>query len=237
MKIGIFTDPHYNHADHIGGGRRPRLSYGKVKAAMEAFRAAGVSLCFCLGDLTDHAVGDTREDVVACFREILALIRTYPIPFYVVPGNHDYLMMTAADMEKEGIPTPPYTVTRNGWDFIVLDANYRTSMERFDTAGVVWTDANLPPEQLAYLEKALAEGDRPCVILVHELLDPYLDDNHTVRNAKAVRAILARSPRVRCVWQGHYHDGGDHRIDGIPYRAFPAMCQGEDNPYFVIDLP
>lgn len=61
MKIGLFSDPHCCSANDVGLNRRPALSYGKIKAAMEEFKKAQVDLCICLGDLTDHAQGDTKE--------------------------------------------------------------------------------------------------------------------------------------------------------------------------------
>ena len=63
MKIGLFTDCHYNKATEIGGGRRPAESYDKIKHSMEAFKEAEVDMCFCLGDMTDHVEGDTKEEI------------------------------------------------------------------------------------------------------------------------------------------------------------------------------
>ena len=103
MKIGLFADAHYCHADVLCGTRRPSLSLSKIREAMDVFREASVDTCICLGDLTDHAPKDTKEDVLACFHEALDVIRSYNIPFYLVPGNHDYLMMTADELFEAGI--------------------------------------------------------------------------------------------------------------------------------------
>ena len=237
MKIGIFTDSHYCRADCINGNRRPALSLGKIREAMEAFQAAGVDACFCLGGLTDHDAGDTRESILSCLKEEMALIRSYGIPFYLVPGNHDYLMLSAEELMAEvGGDIPPYTVTLGGYTFVVLDANYRSSMVRYDIAGVDWTDANLPPDQVAYLEAALEQAQGDCVVLVHENLDPTVERHHIIKNAEAVRGIIARSGKVKAVWQGHYHWGSEQVIDGIPYLTLAAMCEGEDNVYRFIEL-
>ena len=56
-------------------------------------------------------------------------------------------------------------------------------MERFDKAGVEWTDSNLPPSQIDFLKNELAKSDKPCVILVHENLDPSVDKMHIIKNA------------------------------------------------------
>ena len=237
MKVGLFTDSHFCRADCINGNRRPALSLGKIKEAMDAFQEAQVDVCFCLGDLTDHDTGDTRESILDCLKEEMALIHSYNIPFYLVPGNHDYLMLTAEELMAEvGGEIPPYTVEMGGYTFIVLDANYRTSMVRFDIAGVDWTDANLPPEQVAYLKAALDAASGPCVVLVHENLDPTVERHHIIKNAEEVRKIIADSGKVKAVWQGHYHWGSEQVLDGIPYLTLAAMCEGENNVYRIVEL-
>lgn len=54
MKLGLFSDPHYCTKDVTCGTRRPSLSFGKIRAAMEAFRDAGAEYVICLGDLVDE---------------------------------------------------------------------------------------------------------------------------------------------------------------------------------------
>lgn len=90
MKIGVFTDAHYCNAEVMCETRRPLLTPAKVREAMEAFCAAKVDFCICLGDLTDLAPGDTKTHAVKCLHDILELIRSYNIPFCLVPGNHDF---------------------------------------------------------------------------------------------------------------------------------------------------
>ena len=192
----------------------------------------GVDICLCLGDLTDRAPTDTKESVAACFHEALALIRSYHIPFYLVPGNHDYLMLTKKELETAGIPIPPYTVSMNGWRFIILDANYRSNGDCFDIAGVEWTDSNLPADQCDFLKEALKSTDEKCIVCIHENLDPYVESRHIVKNAEAVRSLLGSN--VKMVLQGHYHHGAEHTIDQIPYLTLRAMCEGEENTYTIL---
>ncbi len=239
MKIALFTDPHCSPTE-INGTRRPSLSEGKIKEAMEAFRTAGAEICFCLGDLTDTADEDTHESVCARISHLSGMIRSFGIPFYLVPGNHDYLEATAEDMLAHGgFAIPPYTVEAGGLRFIALDANYRSDMRRFDAAGELWTDSNLPPEQLEYLNKALAESTLPCVVLVHENLDTTIthQPEHIVLNAAEANQIIARhSEKVRIVIQGHYHPGSDAVVDGVRYLTLPAMCEGTGNAYTILEL-
>ncbi len=237
MKIGLFADAHYCHAEVLCGTRRPSLSLSKIREAMEAFRAENVDICICLGDLTDHAPEDTKESVAACFHEALDVIRSYNIPFYLVPGNHDYIMLTADELEKRGIKIPPYTISVDGYQLIFLDANYRGDGRRFDVAGVEWTDSNLPGEQRAFLKATLENVDEKFIVCIHENLDPFVEEHHVVKNAEEIRKIIQNSDKVQMVLQGHYHFGAEHTVDGIPYVTLPAMCEGADNSYRILTLP
>ena len=237
MKIGLFTDCHYNKATEIGGGRRPAESYDKVKRSMEAFKEAKVDMCFCLGDMTDHVEGDTKEEIVESLKKLTGLIYSYNIPFYLIPGNHDYLMTTGEDMReacKEKLP--PCVIKTDKYDFILLDANYRSSMVRFDIAGVVWTDANLPPEQIEFLKNALEKSDKECIIMVHENLDPTLDKSHIIKNSDEARKIIKESNKVKMVLHGHYHGGAENIIDGIPYITLPAMCERNEGYFRILEI-
>ena len=234
MKIGIFTDVHYCKAEVLCETRRPSMSLGKLKEAMDAFKSASVDFCLCLGDLTDHAEGDTKADVVSCYNEVLNLIFSYEIPFYFVPGNHDYLMLGGKEIERSGLRLPPYKFTAGDIDFILLDANYRSDGRRFDEAGVEWTDSNLPEEQCEFLREALSVGENRKIVCIHENLDPSVEARHIVKNAEQVRNII--KGRTEIVLQGHYHPGATNIIDGIPYITLPAMCEGEENSYRILDL-
>ena len=239
MKIGVFTDPHYCKADLLCKTRRPNLSLSKIRTAMDAFVEAKVDFCVCLGDLTDHNhEDDTHETVLGYFQEVMALVRSYDIPFYFTPGNHDYHMLSGEELSLGvGLPMPPYTVDAATCRCIFLDGNYRSDMQRFDVGGTKWTDSNLPPEQIDYLYRQLRSATTPCVVLIHENLDPNLEQRHIVKNAEDVRRVIANSGKVILVLQGHYHKGGDNIVDGIRYLTLPAMCEGESVPYQIIDLP
>ena len=236
MKIGLFSDPHYCQSDDVGGDRRAKLSYEKIKVAMGKFKESGVELCFCLGDLTDNAQGDTREISKANLKEITELINSFGIPFYLVPGNHDYLMLKREDLKEENIDTPPYVIETEEYNFIVLDANYRSDLEHFDTAGVVWYDSNLPPFQCEFLKKALNASEKSCIVLVHENLDPTVDRQCIIRNHEEIKSIIDQSGKVKMVIQGHHHDGSYTEINGIPYLTVKGMCQGEKIPFEILDI-
>ena len=235
MKIGIFADSHYCNCEVRCNTRRPSLSLGKIHEAMEAFYREKVDCVICMGDLTDTE--DNHEDELNRLREIKRVIFSYDVPFYLVPGNHDYSSFSGDELKNElGISLPPYSLSKEDKKWILLDANFRSSMIRYDVAGTEWTDSNLPPEQVEFLKKELETADKECVIFIHENLDNQVQINHIVKNADKIRAILENSKKVHLVLQGHYHPGAEHIINGIRYRTFPAMCEGEKNSYFILTI-
>ena len=82
----------------------------------------------------------------------------------------------------------------------------------------------------------MAKSEKECVILIHENLDPTVDSNHIVKNAKEIREIIAKSGKVKMVIQGHFHWGSKTELDGIPYLTLEAMCLGEENHYLILDI-
>ena len=235
MKLGIFADPHYCRAEVLNRTRRPALSLGKIKQAMDAFAAAQADLCICMGDMIDHC--DTKQQTAECLDEVISLIRSYGIPFCLLPGNHDYSVFSAEEFSaRTGCPIPPCVRETESHLLIFLDANYRSDFRRFDIAGVDWKDSNLPPEQLDFLRRTLEQARKPCAVLLHENLDSGVQADHIVKNARAVREILEQSGKVSLVIQGHYHMGADSLIHGIRYLTLPAMCEGEENRYLILEL-
>ena len=238
MKLGIFTDSHYCNAESMDNTRRPSLSLDKIKDAMKAFADAKVDACFCMGDLTDHAPGNTKEDVVKCFKECVEMIKSYNIPFNFIPGNHDYIIMNHDEVEEMlGQKMPPKVLEFMNFNFIMLDANYRSSGFRFDQVeDHCWNDSNLPQWQVDFFEKALNESEKDCIVFVHENLDPNIAPSHLVKNHEKIRELIKNSGKVKAVIQGHYHKGAENMVDGIPYITLSAMCEGTENSYKIIEF-
>lgn len=238
MKIGLFSDPHYCKADDLGLNRRPVFSLEKIKEAMGAFKNQGVELCFCLGDLVDHAVGDTKKEVLENLNEVLSVIRSYGIPFYLVPGNHDFADLTREDYINAGVDFPhPYSIIEaEDCDFLLIDANIRSSGKHFDTEGHVWDDANIVEASFKPVFSSFISTEKKHIVLVHENLDPTVQEQHIIKNAESVRKVINESGRVKLVIQGHFHYGSDWYDGEIHYHTVKAMCLGKSNYYEIIEL-
>ena len=74
------------------------------------------------------------------------------------------------------------------------------------------------------------------IVLVHENLDPSLEETHIIKNANEIREIIKNSGKVKMVIQGHFHGGNEIMVDDIPYFTVGGMCEKDINPYFVKEI-
>ena len=238
MKLGLFSDSHYCYSELHNKTRRPILSLNKIKQALLAFADENVDLCICLGDIIDR--GTDKDEPKECLTQILQLLRTSAIPFCILAGNHDLAVFSKDEFAAlTGSPKPPCTLDSDRHRFIFLDANYFSDMTSYDATEdriIKWTDCNLPPEQLAFLQNALDTTQKPCIVLLHQNLESDADPKHRVNNAHEARKIMEDSKKVALVLQGHYHRGADRIENGIRYLTLPAMCEGENNHFLILDL-
>lgn len=236
MKLALFTDPHYCNLEVTCKTRRPVLSYSKIREAMETFVREGADLVLCLGDIIDNC--GNRDINIEKTEEIAALIRSYPLPFYSLMGNHDANVFTREEFSAhtQGF-LPPFALTAQGKTLIFLDANYNDDSTPYLPGAVDWKNTYIPEEQLRRLKQVLDDiRTEEAYVFLHQNLDPEVQKDHIVRNAASVREILRVSGKVKAVFQGHYHKGHDTVLDDIPYRTLPAMCEGEKNQFEIIEL-
>lgn len=206
-----------------------------MREAMEAFAAEGVDMCICLGDIIDK--GQTPEEPRHCLSEAMAVIRSYGILYFIVPGNHDFAVFSREEFSSyTGCPALPCALHSDTYTVIFLDANYRSDMVHYSEGEYDWKNSNLPTEQLEFLSDTLAASEKPCIVCVHENLDNGVRPDHVVKNADAVRELLEKSGKVPLVIQGHYHKGAYNVINGIRYLTLSAMCEGEDNHYIITEV-
>ncbi|MBO5212973.1 MAG: metallophosphoesterase [Clostridia bacterium] len=236
MKIGLFTDPHYCDKDMVSSTRYHSLSYNKIKEAMDYFKEQGAELVICLGDLVDDC--GSREENIRSIKKISTLINSYGIKFYSLMGNHDYQNFTREefDLYTNGA-YPPFCLETDKAILVFLDCNYEDTGKIYEVGKVDWTNAFLPSDQLSRLGEILdSEEEKKIIIFVHQIIEAGIDNNHTVRNAKEIRKLIDLSNSCIEVIQGHYHAGHDGIINGVSYHTLPAMCEGKENRFELLDM-
>ncbi|MBE6637233.1 MAG: hypothetical protein E7618_05460 [Ruminococcaceae bacterium] len=226
MKICIFADPHYCSKETLGNSdRKPKLSLEKMTRMVAAAQAEGISLFVCLGDFVN--MEGSREKDKQNAAEAAKVLTDSGIPCILCMGNHDGEVMTREEFaEVTGFLIAPCTYDLpSGKRLVFLDANYDSNYTPYQCHHVDWTDANVPPKELAWLREALA--GREAEVFLHQNLEPEAEAHHRVRNYEDVLAILKEN-RVLRVWQGHYHYGADRVWENIPFITLKAMCVFED---------
>lgn len=121
--------------------------------------------------------------------------------------------------------------------FVVLDACFTSKGAAHDRGNFNWTDANIPQDQLDWLEREFAAASGPVIVFVHQLLDGR--SRHHVRNAAAVRRVLENKPGLLGVFQGHLHAGQYNLLGGIHYYTLIAMVEGSgeaNGSYAIVDV-
>lgn len=243
IRFGVVTDGHYADADPAGT-RFYRQSLGKLSECVARMNAERVDFLIELGDFKDQDRPPVESRTLAYLRDAEEVFRGFAGPRYHVLGNHDMDSLSKAQflshVENTGIDAARSHYSFDlfgGFHFVVLDANYRSDGGDYDHGNFDWRDANIPAHELDWLRQDLNACQGSVVVFVHQRLDgtgPVF-----VKNASEVRQILQASGKVHAVFQGHHHEGGYSRIEGIHYYTLKAVVEGsgpDNNSYAVAEI-
>lgn len=162
-------------------------------------------------------------------------------PRYHVLGNHDEdciskeQFFSIAKNSGTNSTKTYYSFNSGGFHFVVLDANYDSTGQDFDHGRFDWNDTNIPEQELRWLEDDLKESDKQVIVFIHQLLCG--EKSYQVKNASQVQAILESNGNVKCVFQGHYHDGDYAEYNGIHYYTLRSLVKGKKirgNSYAIV---
>jgi len=232
VRFGMVTDLHYADLDPdpepvgVVGRRYYRESQRKLAEAVDVFNARGLDFAIELGDFKD-----LTKDVPNTLAYLEAIERGFARfngPRYHVAGNHDFDCLSPEEFFSR-VPNDGkvclrgyYSFVRGGVTFIVLNACFNSQLQPYDRKNT-WNDANVPPEELAWLEQELAKAPGSVIVFCHQRLEDSAEPQHIVKNAAAVRAVLEKSGKVKGVITGHQHKGGANVVNGIPYYSLRAL--------------
>jgi len=235
VRFGLLTDVHYADRNPTGT-RHYRESIAKVREAVGKFNEQKAALAFELGDFID-AAPDVKTET-GFLKTIDAEYAKFRGDRRHVLGNHCVFTLTKKEfLDTVGAKAAHYSLDHGGFHFIVLDACYRGDGQPYGRKSFNWTDSNIPPAELAWLEADLRATDKKCLAFIHQRLD--VGGHYGVKNAPAVRKVLEDSGKVLAVFQGHYHRNDHKQIGGIHYCTLCAVVDGsgeENNAYAVVDL-
>ena len=247
LRFGILTDTHYSDRE-VGGTRHYRDSLQKMQEAIDEFNRAEVDFIIELGDMKDMPKSADPAKTLADLDRIEAIFRQFDGATYHVLGNHDmdciskeeFLAHTTNTGRAKG--RSYYSFAARGVRCIVLDANFNADLSPYCRGNFDWTSAQVPPQQLEWLEAELkAHAGEPTLIFLHQLLDSFSDINKSVcvSNAAEVVAIIERHPQVLAVFQGHHHPGHYSHRNGIHYITLNGMIEKAapaHNSFAIVEL-
>lgn len=226
VRAGIITDLHKTTKTD-SHTRKYSASMNKMKMFMDAMKDVKPAFLIELGDFVDTLAPGT--DPVANLKEIETLFTSFAGPTYHVLGNHDFDNLRRDQflnaVTNTGIPRGRtwYSWDAGGVHCIVLDADYTPKnhrpydMNTPEDSFWTWIDTCIPPQELAWLQEDLRKTALPVLVFTHQTLDRVDEQDHNIKNASAVRALLEESGRALAVISGHDHQGGYANIKGIHY--------------------
>jgi 3',5'-cyclic AMP phosphodiesterase CpdA len=246
MRFGILTDIHYAELTPRNN-RYYHEALGKTTECVEFMNQQKVEFLLENGDLKDQ--GKTVEETLGFLDTIESELQKFNGPLYHVLGNHDADNISKAQflsrIKNTGFSESLayYSFDKGSWHFVVLDANYMANGVSYDSGNFDWTDCHVSADQLEWLKKDLKKNNKPTIIFIHQQLDdisyPVEHRVHCPNNSAEVRAILEASGNVPLVFQGHYHNGGFHTINGINYYTLSSIVEGtgpEANSFAIVEI-
>jgi 3',5'-cyclic AMP phosphodiesterase CpdA len=178
-------------------------------------------LVLCTGDLVQD--GEAAE-----YRRLVELLEPLPMPYYVIPGNHDHREALRAAFAGGGyLPAQGllhYVVDAGPLRLLALDTHVSGA-----PGGVVGA------AQLAWLDARLAEAsERPTIVFMHH--PPFRTgiaamDAMGLTDAAAFAVVVQRHPQVERVLCGHLHRSIVTRFAGTIASTAPST-----GPQLALDL-
>jgi hypothetical protein len=240
ITFGIVTDIHFAEIPD-NGARTYSQSLVKLHECVDTMNRYKVDFLVELGDFKDMSQPPNEQMTLGYLRQVEDVMSKFKGKRYHVLGNHDEDCISKAQFlsvaRNSGIGSEKsyYSYNAGGFHFVVLDANFDSIGNDFDHGHFNWGDPNIPDKELKWLKEDLRKTQSPVLVFIHQLLDgakPY-----QVKNALQVRTILENSGKVKCVFQGHYHEGNYSEINGIHYYTLRSLIEGQKpqgNSYAIV---
>lgn len=244
VRFGLVSDSHYANRDEAGI-RFYRESAAKMEACIEVMNQEQVDFMIHLGDFKDQDPEPDEQRTLQYLKDFEAIYARFEGPRYHVLGNHDMDSLSKAQfqslIENTGISQNEtyYSFDKGDYHFVVLDACFNPDGSPYDHDNFKWYDANLPQEQLDWLENDLKKTGRPTIVFVHQMLEDIENGKHHIKNFAEVRSILEASGKVSAVFQGHKHEERYKQINDIHYYTIYGMVDYsglENNSFAIVTL-
>ena len=224
LKVVLIADIHIGVAQPEPCTRLPERARGLLKYVVQRINAEmRPDFVVQLGDLIEAEDEETDEEN---YETGLDVLRELKMPCYHVVGNQDQtnlsLTKLAALVDR---PKFYYSFDSGAFHFVVIFG------QSSDRGAVVFDEV-----QQKWLQQDLAATEKPAVVFSH--LPLHEEDNEaaiaagenvltgfSLEQRRMIRNILARSGKVRAVFNGHLHKNELNTVDSICYVSIQSLVQ------------
>ncbi len=163
--------------------------------------------------LTGDLVQDGTEKA---YIHIANEMKSFPMPVYWIPGNHDDAQIMSQVYPRENISNLKHIVLEH-WHIILLNSQKPGAVAGY-----------LDPTQLRFIQHCLDMfPEHYALIVLHHHPLPigcaWLD-KIGLTNAEELWSILAHYPHVKAILSGHVHQQQESEKNGIRYLSTPSTC-------------
>lgn len=214
VRFGVMADAHVEFM-HDGAER--------VRQFLTVCERERCDFCVDLGDFCPPGEVNAEQK-----ERILSMLKSFPLPFYYILGNHD----TDENEKSEvfayyGCTEQKRSFDRGGVHFVLADAcGYREKDTEFEYERGNYRDSRgevpiLTKKELDFLRKDLSEAQYPTVILSHQSL---VESRTGIRNPEKLREVLSAARNgVLLAICGHEHVDRLEKKDGTYYYCLNSM--------------
>jgi len=237
VRFGVIADTHAHDTDSPGDGKWMTNTAERLASFTDAMNGWKADFVVELGDfINGWVVFGADPGDPARIPDVLewadGLYAAFDGPRYHVIGNHDVY-----NLDKEqyrsilGIDSTFYSFDVGGYHFVVLDVQFAD-----DGSDLAHTYTGVggfvPDAEFVWLRDDLAVSDAPTIVLVHQMLDEYIEEwgRALVANQTEIQALLEADGDVIAVLQGHDHENEHRQIAGIHYVRFEALVDQGSPP-------
>lgn len=205
----VLKNPHPSNGSLADNASRLRETITGIRALRKTPDIAVIT-----GDISHEG---TADDYVFC----RGLLEKLPCPFLVIPGNHDDRNIMRQVFPIAGEAADP--------TFYQFDCySFPLRIIGIDTLEPGQAGGRIRPEKLDWIKKALANSEKPVVILMHHPPYPFgIADNPDMQctdGTGALAEMIRQNGRVVAVLCGHLHLATSSVFAGAPALTAPSVA-------------
>ena len=243
FELGIIADCQYCDCKSTSS-RFYKKSSERLRQAIGAFNQKDLDFTIHLGDFIDRDFGS--------FDTLIPIWEALKSKKYHVLGNHDFSVADSLKphiFKKLNLDKRYYSWVQNKWRFIVLDGNdlsqhgALTPLKQEQTDSLyqlvkakklpnaqLW-NGGLSKDQLVWIENELKLATKNNEQVGFYCHFPVLgeEDAHNLWNSQQLLKIISKYFCVKFYFNGHNHEGGYIKKNGVHYLTFKGMVDTKDS--------